>query len=267
VKLTQVKGSCIVVTIRATQTPPQHLSSLELTVRELDITRESAALIMGAPKFTNFNVYEVQGRGIFNQAFDGLSAPNLEKFSSTGSPRYPHDYDLDAPQLQRIAHYNNGCLPKSAAKCPRLTYLYTEHFNPNQYEHLRQLAEMTVITASVSINGWPANLKKLKLIDWYSNGGVHIEKLPDRLEVLDTSNIIYNQINLLCILPKTLHTWMVTNHNSYPVLNLPEEWKNISGRTVCEYNVLWPRPRYANKQWVAPTNLKYTIKTRALATQ
>jgi hypothetical protein len=265
VKLTQDEGSCINADIRATQTP-QNLSSLELLVHSVTIDRACAARIMRAPKFTNFNVYEVQGMGRFNQAFDGLSAPNLEKFSSTGSPRYPHDYDLDAPQLQRIDHYNYGCLPKSATKYAHLTYLNTEHHDPNQYAHLSRVTEMTVMDSHCRLGRLPENLKKLKIIDWrYCK--VEIEKLPDHLEVLDTSNIFYDRINLMCELPKTLHTWMVPDNGPNPVPNMPEEWKNIPGRSVCEYNVVRWDPRYTQTRSWFKFDLTYTIKTRTLNAQ
>jgi hypothetical protein len=262
VELVQSDSVGITVTIQASQTP-QHLAHLKLQVHSVTIDRESAARIMGAPKFTDFNVYEEwAAKDAFNQAFDGLSAPSLKRFSSTGSQWHPHNYDLDAPQMRSIAHYNHGCLPKSAAKCARLTRLYTEHSNLNQYTHLGQLTNMTIMSNS-NINGLPANLKILKIRDWCMVG---ILSLPQHLEVLDTSEMRHT-LHLMCGIPKTLHTWMVPDNSLDQVPNMPEEWRNIQGVDVSDRNVVIHPHRDVQKWIKNKVGIAYTLKTRAVAAQ
>jgi hypothetical protein len=263
VKITQGDEYAIALSVYASQTP-QNLSSLELQVHNMVIDRDSAERIMVAPKFTDFNVRVEWGDKKFNKVFDGLSAPNLRYFSSTGSQHWPHDYDLDAPQLRRIDHYNHGCLPKSAAKYAHLTNIYTEHSNPNQYTHLSQLTEMTMMVNDAPITELPANLKKLKIRDW-NWGDVYMRFLPNNLEVLDTSEISLI-LFLMCKIPETIHTWLMPNGSPERVKSIPKEWKNMQGREVHDNRVV--RPPRAIQRWTKDrVGITYILKTRKVTVQ
>jgi hypothetical protein len=185
-------------------TTPQYLSRLKVCAESLDINRENAARILAAPAFHELELSIFHNTNTINSVFDGLDAPELTRFASSGSLHELHNYDLLAPKLRSVKHNIYGCIPKSA---PNIMCLATTAGNPNQYAHLATLTHLDIVMYSgESITALPPNLTELTVTVNVNSRVIYFEYLPPhlvKLHIISNANT-GGRVQLPCALPSTL---------------------------------------------------------------
>jgi hypothetical protein len=186
------------VTFVATTTP-QFLCNIDLDARSLVVARADAQRILAAPNFAHLDIKIKQYADSINETFDGLHAPELKTFASSGGGS--NTYDLIAPKLNHINHEVYSCWPKSA---PNITSLHVTGFNPNRYAQFTTLTYMSIRDYGTQICDLPPNLIVLNIDIFRLSTVMDIQYLPPRLQSLSLSSERPREVRITCAPPASL---------------------------------------------------------------